>query len=328
MRVLVTGGLGFIGRAVTSRLVEDGHDVAILTHRPAKTVDNAPTGAAVLCADLRDREQVMQTVGTDRFTGVCHLAARSRARESFCDPLGYYETNVVGTLNLLYALADTVKRVGEPIRIVNASTVMVYGTCNGEPINEDRQPNPISPYGSSKLAAEQLLSHHAATGAIGAVSLRIFPAAGAITGHGDPDMTRIIPKALAVAAGHAPYFEVNGDGSAIREFTHVADIAEAFLLAMQAAHAGQHQLFNVGTGIGVSVRDLLTTIEAITERPLAVLKRPAQNEPAALIADTHRIREQLGWQPTRSTITQIVTDAWKAVQLQPPPVEADKTADG
>ncbi|MGH3925441.1 MAG: SDR family NAD(P)-dependent oxidoreductase [Pseudonocardiaceae bacterium] len=316
MRVLVTGGLGFIGRAVAVRLVEAGHDVSVLTSRPAEAIHDAPTGVTVLHADLRDREQVLRVVGGVSFAAVCHLAARSRIRESFCDPLGYYETNVTGTLNLLQALAGSAEPAGEPTRVVNASTVMVYGPSNGEPISEDTSPRPTSPYGSSKLAAEQLVGCYAATGAVGAVSLRIFSAAGAVDGHGDSDLSRIIPKALAVAAGREPYFEVNGDGSAVREFTHVADIAEAFLLALDAAHAGQHQIFNVGTGIGISVKDILATAEAVAGRSLTVVTRPAQNEPAALIANAQRLREQLRWRPMRSTIDQIITDAWKATSMR------------
>ncbi|MGH8908149.1 MAG: NAD-dependent epimerase/dehydratase family protein [Egibacteraceae bacterium] len=310
MRVLVTGGLGYIGRAVAVRLIDAGHDVAVLTHRPPQAVRDAPTGATVLHADLRDREQVMQMIGVESFAAVCHLAGRSRARESFLDPLGYYETNATGLLNLLRALAVAAERAGEPTSVVNASTVMVYGSSNGEPINEDRPPNPTSPYGSSKLAAEQLLGYQAATGAIGAISLRLFSAAGAVDRHGDSDLTRIIPKALAVAAGRAPHFEVNGDGSAVREFTHIADIADAFLLALGAVHAGKHRLFNVGTGIGVSVQDILTTVESVTGRTLTVVRRSPQNEPAALIADARRFRHEAGWQPTHSTIRQILADAW------------------
>jgi UDP-glucose 4-epimerase len=314
MRVLVTGGLGFIGRAVAVRLIQGGHDVSVLTHRPPGAVRDAPTGATVVHADLRDRNQVARVIGTEGFNGVCHLAGRSRTRESFSDPLGYYETNVTGLLNLLRALAAAREHAGEPTRVVNASTVMVYGASNGEPINEDTPPDPTSPYGSSNLAAEQLLSYHAATGAIGALSLRLFSVAGAVDGHGDSDLSRIIPKALAVAAGRAPHFEVNGNGSAVREFTHIADIAEAFLLSLDAVHVGTHQLFNVGTGIGVSVRHILTTVEAVTGRSLTVVTRPPQNEPAALIADARRFRHEVGWQPTHSTMRQIVADAWKTVR--------------
>jgi UDP-glucose 4-epimerase len=318
VRVLVTGGLGFIGRAVTVRLMQAGYDVAVLTHRPAAAAHTAPSGVRLVCADLRDRDQVLEVVDGAGFDAVCHLAGRSRVRESFCDPLGYYDTNVTGTVNLLHALTHT-ERAGKPSRIINASTVMVYGASNGNPISEDTPPKPTSPYGASKLAAEQLLGCQAATGAIGAVSLRIFSAAGAVKGHGDTDLSRIIPKAVAVAAGRASHIEINGDGLAVREFTHIADIAEAFLLALDAARAGTHQLFNVGTGIGVSVRDLLAAVETVTGRPLPVVTRAAQNEPAALIANTRRIRDELGWRPRRSTIRQIVIDAWNATTNTPPP---------
>jgi UDP-glucose 4-epimerase len=123
-------------------------------------------------------------------------------------------------------------------------------------------------------------------------------------------LSRIIPKALAVAAGRASHFEVNGDGSAVREFTHVVDIAEAFRLALNAVRASEHQLFNVGTGV-TTVRDILATVEAITGRPLTVVTRPTQDEPGALIANARRLREELGWHPS-VTIREVVADAWKA----------------
>src|SRR5215216_1380541 len=250
MRVLVTGGLGYIGLAVTARLAEAGHDVTIL----ARSRPGPPAHAELLHGDLRDRDGVFDLVADGDFAGVCHLAGRSRGRESFSDPVGYYDTNLSGTVNLLRGLAEVTRRSGEPARLVFASTVMVYGPSNGQPIDEQHEAAPMSPYGASKLACEQLLAYQAATGTLGAISLRVFAAAGAVGRHGDRDLGRLIPKALAVARGQAPYFEVNGDGSAVREFTHVADVAEAYLQALEAAKPGKHEVYNIGTGSGITVR--------------------------------------------------------------------------
>jgi UDP-glucose 4-epimerase len=311
MRILVTGGLGYVGGAVALHLVEAGHQVVLLTRRQRPEVE--PTvDAEVWIADLLDQDQLGKLFVERRFDGVCHLAGLARVRESFHRPAEYFQVNVGGTANLLAMLARAADQASQPVRLVFASTAAVYGTATGKPITEYRQPSPTNPYGASKLAAEQLISYQVATGAIGAVTLRGFAIAGAMGAHGDTDLSRIIPKALAVASGLAPHIEVNGDGSAVREFTHVADIADAYLLALTAARPGEHLVCNVGTGQGVTMRECLATVEAVTGKNLLVVKRPAANEPPALLADTRRIRRTLGWQPQHSTLNEIVTDAWRA----------------
>ncbi len=319
MRVLVTGGFGFVGGAVAMRLADAGHDVTLLTRgrdRPA----NPPVDAEVSVADLRDPDQLGKVVAGHRFEGVCHLAGLVRVRESFDDPAAYFQANVGGTANLLAVLARAAGRTGRPVRLVFASTAAVYGQAAGEPISEDHPLAPTSPYGASKLAAEQLIGYQAATGVLAAVTLRGFAIAGAIGSHGDTDLSRIIPKALAVAAGHAPHVGVNGDGSAVREFTHVADVADAYLLALTAARPGEHLVCNVGTGQGVTVRQALDAVEDVTGQRLPVVLRPAANEPPALLADTRRIQDWLGWQPHHSKLNEIVAAAWRAFgALRGPP---------
>ncbi|MGH8901354.1 MAG: NAD-dependent epimerase/dehydratase family protein [Egibacteraceae bacterium] len=303
MRVLVTGAGGFVGRVVVDRLAHAGHRVTALTRR-AET--GFPEGTAVATADLLDRERLLEIVLDGAFDGVCHLAALTRVRQSFAEPLRYFAVNVGGTVNLLDALA----RTGQPSRLVFASTGAVYGPDAPQPVSEDRPPVPANPYGASKLAAEQVIGYQAATGALGAASLRCFNVAGAAGGITDSDLTRLVPKALAVASGAAPFLEVNGDGSVVRELTHVADLADAYALALDAITAGQHRVFNVGGGTGVTINEVIAAVEEITGRPLPVRTRPVQNEPAVLVASSDRIRAQLGWQPTRSTLRRIVADAW------------------
>jgi UDP-glucose 4-epimerase len=308
VRVLVTGAGGFVGRAVADRLACAGHQVTALTHRAG---GGFPSGATVATADLTDRERLREIVLEQTFDGVCHLAALTQVRESFADPLRYFEVNVGGTVNLLRALAE----LGRPYRLVFASTGAVYGPDAPQPVSEAQPAMPTNPYAASKLAAEQVIGYHAATGALGAVSLRCFNAAGAVGGITDSDLTRLIPKALAVAGGIAGFLEVNGDGSVVREFTHVADLADAYALALGAATIGQHQVFNVGGGTGVRISEVIATVEEVTARRLTVRTRPAQNEPLVLVATSDRIRTQLGWQPTRSTLRQIVTDAWACLRI-------------
>lgn len=319
MRVLVTGGLGYIGRVVAGRLQEVGHEVTALSRQELRPP--RPAGITIVQGDIRDRDRLAEVVADGKFDGVCHLAGRTQGRESFRDPVGYYDTNLGGTINLLHALEQATARSGEPARLVFASTVMVYGPANGGPIHESHPLAPMSPYGASKLAAEQVIGYQAATGRLGAVSLRVFAAAGAVGSHRDTDQARIIPKALTVACGEAPFVEVNGDGSAVREFTHVTDVAEAYRLALEATKPGEHAVYNVGTGTGVTVRDLLARVEEVTGRSVPVISRsgqPGQREPAAVIADTRRIRTELGWEPARSMIDQVIRDAWIALSLDPP----------
>jgi UDP-glucose 4-epimerase len=312
MRVLVTGGFGYVGGAVAKRLADAGHQVMLLTrqrHRPA----NPPVEAEVRVADLLHPDQLGKLLTDRPFEGVCHLAGLARVRESFDDPAGYFQVNVGGTANLLAALARAAERTGRPVRLVFASTAAVYGQATGEPISEDHPLAPTSPYGASKLAAEQLIGYQAAAGTLAAVTLRSFAIAGGIGSRGDADLSRIIPKALAVAAGRTPHVEVNGDGTAVREFTHVADVADAFLLALTAARPGQHLVCNVGTGQGVTVREVLATVEEVTGQRLPVVRRPVANEPPALLADTQRIQARLGWRPQHSDLNEIVATAWHAL---------------
>jgi UDP-glucose 4-epimerase len=299
MRILVTGGTGFVGRVLVLKLLDAGYDVTVLSRGGTADVD-------VLRADLRDKTEVAAAVRQVKVEGVCHLAARTRIRESFADPVGYYDTNLTGTANLLAALGP------EPIPFVFASTCAVYGLAD-HPVTEDDATTPGNPYASSKLTAEQLIGYQAARGSLAAVSLRCFNAAGAMGGIRDTDLTRLIPRAIAVAAGAEGQFPLNGDGSAIREFTHVEDVADACLLALRAARPGRHLVFNVGSGQGVPVREVLSAIEELTGRKLPIRRQPAQNEPRVLMADSSRLRAQLGWQSRRSDLRRILHDAWEAV---------------
>jgi UDP-glucose 4-epimerase len=175
------------------------------------------------------------------------------------------------------------------------------------------EPHPESPYAASKLAAEQVIGHQAATGALGAVTLRCFNIAGAVDGYGDNDPTRLIPNVLRAAAGVLPYLSINGDGSVVREYVHVADVAAACRLALEKAAPGQHLICNLGTGEGASINDIVGAVERLTGLTVPVQYGPAKQEPHTLVADSSRARERLGWAPARSSMASIVGDAWPAM---------------
>jgi UDP-glucose 4-epimerase len=325
VRVLVTGAAGFVGGMVADAAAAAGHQVTALVRTPGARLRFAHP-VEVVAADLLDRRQLAGAGVGRGFDAVCHLAALTRVRDSRLDPLRYFTTNVTGTINLLDALEHGTRLTGVAPVVVFGSTAAVYGEPVEQPVPESRLPAPTHPYGASKVAAEQVLAHQAATGRIGAVVLRSFNVAGAAGGHTDRDATRIVPAALAVAAGHTDVFVVNGDGGAIREYVHLADMARAYLVAIDAVGPGRYTVFNVGSGIGVSVREVLAAVERVIGRPVPTVQRPPAPEPAVLVADSRRIRAELGWDSPRSSIEVIVADAWAWTRppstptAQPPPL--------
>ncbi|MDQ7910748.1 NAD-dependent epimerase/dehydratase family protein [Phytohabitans sp. ZYX-F-186] len=289
MRVLVTGGQGYLGHAVCHALGAAGHQVAVLGRR---------TGV-----DVRDRGTVAEFVRGVRPDAVCHLAALTRARDSFADPLAFFDVNVGGTLNLLLAL-------DRPVPFVLASSSIVYGGRQTGALGEDLPPNPESPYAASKVAAEQMVAAHAATGAVGGVILRCFNISGAVAGVGDADPTRIIPNVFRAITGELPHVTLNGDGSATRDFVHITDVAQAVTSAVDRARPGESQTYNIGSGTGTSMAAIIEAAEVVTGRRVPVKHNPPKPEPAHLIADIARARAGLDWEPRHSTPDRILNDAW------------------
>ncbi|GAB3170448.1 UDP-glucose 4-epimerase GalE [Myceligenerans halotolerans] len=302
MKVLVTGASGFVGYAVATLLTQRGHDVIGLTR---SATSKLPDQVERIHGDL-SRDALLPAL--DEVDGVCHLAARTRVRESRSDPLGYWETNAGGTLALLRAMSATGCR-----RLVLASTCGVYGDHASQPIDENAVTAPSSPYGTSKLAADTAALDLARTGAIGAVILRAFNIAGALPSHPDRDETRLIPRMMAVQRGAAPELVINGDGDAIRDFVHVTDVAEAFALALESCEPGTARTYNIGSGRPTRVRDVISTVEQVTGRPVARRHAPPAAEPQKLLADSTAITADVGWSPRRSDLHQIIHDAWSAV---------------
>ncbi|MFB4314515.1 NAD-dependent epimerase/dehydratase family protein [Actinomadura sp. 21ATH] len=303
MRILVTGAAGYVGYAVGLRLLAAGHRVSGLVRHAGRDV---PPGVRPVIGDLLDPAG-LRAVMDEPYDAVCHLAALTRVRESFADPLRFFTANVQGTVNLLEALPP------ETARIVYGSTAAVYGTPDRQPIPESQPPAPSSPYGASKLAAEQVVRFHARTGAAGATVLRTFNVAGSVAGRPDPDGTRLIPAALAVAAGRAPHLEINGDGSAVREYLHVDDLAAAHVRALETTEPGLDRVYNIGTGAGASVLEVITAVEEVTGRPVPAVRRPPEPEPPLLVCDARAARRDLGWRPARSALREIIADGWAAL---------------
>lgn len=308
MRVLVTGGVGFIGHAVALDLTRAGNDVTVLRRDPA---DGAvpPAGAAVACADLRDAARVGEIVRAGRFDAVVHLGGLSCARRSVEQPLEYFAVNVGGTLNVLRALQEH-PGAERPPAFVYSSSTLVYGSRRTGRVDEDAAPEPETPYADTKVAAERLIAAYAATGACAAAILRIFNVGGGVAGVCDTDRTRLLPTLLDAAAGHRDSVTLVGDGTGVCDFVHVADVAAAVRAALVRVVPGACPVFNVGSGRGTRLIDLLHEVEQVTGRSIPLRFAPDARAPGGLVAGVDRARDALGWQPVRSDLQALVADAW------------------
>lgn len=317
MKVLVTGGAGYIGSVVTAQLVAAGHDVTVLDDLSTGHLSAVPQGVPLIEADIRRAGEVLDS----SFDGVLHFAAKSLVGESVDDPQKYWDTNVAGTQTLLEAM-----RTAGVGRIVFSSTAAVYGEPDVSPITEDVTPNPINPYGQAKLAVDHMLSSYAHAYGLAAVSLRYFNVGGALRSdlgffgeRHDPE-THLIPNVLAVPAGTREAVGIFGDdyptkdGTAVRDYLHVEDLGRAHLLALDGAKEGVHRIFNLGTGTGYSVAEVVDAVREVTkhEVPASVTQRRA-GDPATLVASATKIEAELGWIPEHS-LARIAADAWEFMQ--------------
>jgi UDP-glucose 4-epimerase len=315
MKLLVTGGAGYIGSVVAAQLAEDGHEVVILDDLSTGHADAVPPGAVLVEGDLRSAAAPLLADGVD---AVLHFAARSLVGESVAEPARYWEQNLGGTLALLAEM-----RSAGVARIVFSSTASVYGEPESVPIPETAPTRPTSPYGASKLAVDVTLSEYARLHGLGAVSLRYFNVAGAYRPRGGGWLgerhateTHLIPNVLAIAQRGRGELALFGDdyptpdGTCVRDYIHVADLARAHLLALAACAPGEHQVYNVGSGSGFSNREVLAACRDVTGQPIPARIAPRRaGDPAVLIASSDRIRAGLGWRATRS-LTDMVADSW------------------
>jgi UDP-glucose 4-epimerase len=304
MRVLVTGGRGFVGHATTLALLDAGHNVDVLTRSANR--GRIPTNVGIVVANLTNREAVFSALENRSYDGVVHAAAVTNNRESFAEPLRYFDVNLGGTSNLLASLARQ-----RPVRFVYTSTNSVYGSRHAGALSEDLDPHPTSPYAASKLAAERLVACQAETGALSAITLRLFNVAGAAGDLGDSDSTRLIPGILEVAAGERPELTINGDGKVKRDYIHALDVAHAIVLALTHTERGKSHVYNVGTGTGFTILDLVDAVEALVGRNIPVRHGPLKPEPPVLVANSALIHRDLGWRPHLSHLATIISDAWR-----------------
>lgn len=315
MRVLVTGGAGYIGSHTVVALTEAGHEPVVLDtleHGHAAAVGDVP----LVVGDAGDRALVRDLIDERRIEAVIHFAALKSVAASVADPGRYFEANVGGSLALLRALADSGLD-----RLVISSTCAVYGTPDRLPVDEMNPLRPENPYGESKLIVERMATWFEAAHGLRTVALRYFNAAGATpdgsNGEDWQDAENLIPIVLQVAAGRRPAVDVYGtdyptaDGTAVRDYVHVLDLADAHVRALDhLARGGQALTLNLGTGRGASVRDVIATAETVTGRPIATRQGPRRaGDPAAIWADAGRARDILGWE-TRHDLRSMLTSAW------------------
>ncbi|MEO8677403.1 MAG: UDP-glucose 4-epimerase GalE [Vicinamibacterales bacterium] len=316
-RVVVTGGAGYIGSHAVRALVDAGHAVAVVDDLSAGHAAAVPAGVPLTRAAIHDVDTVRRVLVEHRADAVMHFAAWLAVGESVEKPLEYYQNNVAGTLAVLAAMRDA--RVG---RFVFSSTCAVYGEPSAVPIVESEATRPINAYGQTKLAIEQALPHLERAHGIRWMALRYFNAAGAhpdgTIGEDHAPEIHVIPLAIRAANGGTG-LKVFGqdyptpDGTCLRDYIHVCDLAEAHLRALAALEGGlPSSAYNIGTGSPNSVREVIDTVSRVLGRPVAWEPAPRRpGDPAALYASSERARRDLGWQPRYSDLEQIVRHAWQ-----------------
>ncbi|WP_049579687.1 UDP-glucose 4-epimerase GalE [Streptomyces sp. SBT349] len=311
---LVTGGAGYVGGVVAAHLLAAGHRVTVLDDLSTGFAEGVPAGADFVEGRVQEAGKYLDP----SYDGVLHFAACSQVGESVNHPEKYWRNNVGGTLELLRAMRDAEVRT-----LVFSSTAAVYGEPETTPITEDARTAPGNPYGASKLAVDHMITGECAAHGLAAVSLRYFNVAGAHASPAgqygerhDPE-SHLIPLVLQVARGRREAISVYGsdyptpDGTCVRDYIHVDDLAEAHLLALTAAERGEHLICNLGNGNGFSVREVVETARRVTGHPIPETEAPRRaGDPAVLVASAERARDRLGWRPSRTDLAAIIADAW------------------
>ncbi len=332
MRVLVVGGAGYIGSHALRVLARAGHQVWAYDNLSEGHRAAVPPGLLIE-GDLHDGTLLEKVLREHAIEAVMHFAACALVGESMVDPAKYYHNNIVGTLSLLEAM----RRAGVN-RIVFSSTTATYGAAVTIPITEDEPQRPINPYGYSKMVAEQALQEYARAYGFATAALRYFNAAGASLeggiGEAHTPESHLIPNILKVALGQAERVLIHGidyptaDGTCVRDYVHVDDLADAHLRALQALVPGVALQLNLGSGTGYSVRQVVDACRAVTGKPIEAVSGPRRpGDPPILVADSSRARAQLGWSASRSDLHTIVASAWQW-HLSHPNGYGDTAADG
>ena len=313
--VLVTGGAGYLGGTVSRILLEKGHRVTIYDNLCHSRRTALPPAATFVEGDLADRTLLEKTLNEGRFDGILHFAALIEAGESMKHPEVYFRNNTAGTLSLLEAMHATGHN-----RLVFSSTAAVYGEPESTPILETARLAPTNPYGESKLLSEYMMRWMGHAHGLRYAALRYFNVAGAIPGYGEnhePE-SHLIPLVLDVALGLRPSIKVFGqdyptpDGTCIRDYIHTQDLADAHLLALAALEQHPTLVYNLGTGQGFSVLELVESVRRVTGRPIPVELCPRRpGDPAILVAGSEKAQRELGWTPKFADLDSIIQSAWE-----------------
>lgn len=312
MKLLVTGGAGYVGSVCATVLLEAGHDVTVIDNFGTGNRAAVPSGAELVEGEVAN--VIDNVLSSGGFDAVFHFAARSLVGESMEVPEEYWRDNVGTTLTLLEAMRT--HRVGN---LVFSSTAATYGEPDQVPITEDMPTAPTNPYGATKLSIDYAITSYCAAHGIAATSLRYFNVAGAYgsVGENREVETHLIPLVLQVALGHRDHISVFGtdwptaDGTAVRDYIHVRDLAAAHVLAFESNEPGVHRIYNLGSGDGYSVRQVIDMCREVTGRDIPSVETGRRaGDPAVLIASSEKIKRELGWSPERTDLRTIVTDAW------------------
>ena len=312
MKVLVTGGAGYIGSICVEELLQRGDEVVVFDNLSEGHRNSIDHRATFMQGDLLDPKSISLAINTSRPDAVMHFAANALVAESMQNPYKYFHNNVYGGLNLLHAMVENGVN-----RIVFSSTCATFGTPDRIPIDEDAEQNPINPYGESKLMFEKILRWFDQIHGLTFVILRYFNVAGASEKFGEHHRleTHLIPRVLQVALGRLPHAEIYGtdfptpDGTCIRDYIHVLDLASAHILALSTPKS---DAFNLGTGGGTSVREVIDACRKVTGHPIPAVEKPRrQGDPPRLVASSEKAKEKLGWMPQFENIEAIVGSAWR-----------------
>lgn len=318
MKILVVGGAGYIGSVCAELLLDEGHGVTIFDNLSEGHRRALDSRAEFVEGDLVDRQSIERTMATQRPDAVMHFAANALVGESMQNPSKYFRNNIANGLNLLDAIISA--GVG---KIIFSSTCAIFGPPERVPIDETTPPRPINPYGESKLAFEKILRWYGEIHGLKFVSLRYFNAAGASAKFGEDHRleTHLIPTVLKVALGQKPNVEIFGtdyetpDGTCIRDYIHILDLARAHILALNAAKS---DFYNLGTGGGASVRDVIDSCRKVTGRKIDIVEKARRpGDPPRLIASSEKIKRELGWKPQFQSLDAIIESAWKWHQKFP-----------
>jgi UDP-glucose 4-epimerase len=320
MNIFVTGGAGYIGSAAAEALLQAGHRVTVYDSLVTGHRQAVPEGARFVQADLGDLEALTEALASERYQAVMHFAAFIEAGESMKDPGRFYRNNLANSLGLI----EAAHRVGV-LRFVLSSSAAVY-VSSDEPLTEGSPLGPTNVYGHTKLVIEQGLDWYRQIHGLHYAALRYFNAAGALPGRGEAHQpeSHLIPLVLRVALGQYESATVYGsdyptpDGTCIRDYIHIADLVSAHLLALEALEGSDRLVYNLGNGSGYSVQEVIETARTVTGHPIPAVDAPRRSgDPARLVASPEKIRHELGWQPQRPQLKDIIASAWEWHRMHP-----------